>query len=92
MKIARVGLLILGLGIIGLTGCASQPKAYLSVEKSPMKVTYIDYNRDINPKTVAMIVQQVKNTHNSNQKLNEKNEIIISYDASVSETINKGGM
>ena len=71
-----------------IIGCSHKPQAkgYVCVEKSPIKITYIDYHKEITPNTVRDIVNQAHEFPYKNQKMNENNNVIISYDAKVTHT------
>ena len=58
-----------------------QPKAYVSVEKPPVKVTYIDFHKDITPETVDMMIRHAMRFKYEEMIMNDKNEIIIDYNA-----------
>ncbi len=78
---------VLAVSLLLLFGCAQpQPKGYVSIEKSPIKITYIDYHNDITPYTVQVLVNQVKNVPYKSHDLNEKNEVIIGYSANIDYT------
>ncbi len=75
---------IVSLHTVGIiAGCSfrHQPKAYISIEKQPVKVTYIDYHRDISPSTVDMLMTKVSAVPFRAAQLNKENAVIISYDA-----------
>ena len=74
------------LAILALQGCASdhQLKSYVSVEKPPMKMTYIDYSQDISPDDVDRYIRAVSLVPYHNVKLNENSNIDIKYNVNAS--------
>ena len=80
--------LIVGMFSMSLNGCTRhQPKAYVCVEKAPLKVTYIDYHKDISPATIDMLIQRAKHFKDSDYPLNNSNTVVIGYDAKVEQVI-----
>ena len=73
-----------------MTACSfkAQPKAYVCVEKPPLKVTYIDYDRDIATNTVDAIIRHATIVPYKACKLNDRNEVVISYDVKANHTSN----
>ena len=66
-----------------LNGCSyvPHPKGYVCVEKPPIKVTYIDYHKDITAKTVHDMMNDTKAFKWQPSTVNEKNEVIVDYNA-----------
>lgn len=71
------------IGII--TGCTqrAQPKAWLSVEKKPMRVIYVDYHKDITPQTAQNMIDQVSKIPFHDTKIEPMTGIIVDYDDDV---------
>ena len=71
-----------------LTGCSyrHKPKAYLCIEKPPIKVTYIDFHRDITPQTVDMVMSKTYLFPYQKMKMNNENTVTVSYDAEATHT------
>jgi hypothetical protein len=66
---------------IFFSGCAKhQPKAWVSVEKPPIRVIYLDYDKDISANTVHCLVEQVKDTKFHGTPFNPSTEIKVSTD------------
>ena len=63
------------------SGCSyrMKPKAYVCVEKPPIKVTYLDYHKDITPETVGMVIDKTRSFKYQEEPLNERNEISVIY-------------
>ena len=88
-KATKVTLLfVVFFNIMGLMiGCTrhSQPKAYVCVEKPPVKITYIDFHKDITPTTVDMMIRHARFFPYKEMQLNSSNQVIIDYTANTSE-------
>jgi hypothetical protein len=69
--------ILVTMGTVGMIGCAQkiQPKAWLSVEKAPMRVIIVDNEKDINPETVHMIVDHLMSVDYKDYKFNDKTNI-----------------
>ena len=69
-----------------LIGCskAHQPKAWVSVEKPPMRVIYIDYEKDISAATVYNLSNSIRGLPYEDYKFNDSMNVNISYDATAS--------
>ena len=96
MKRAAKYILLLVLAIQAtwlIIGCSARhrPKAYVCVEKSPLKVTYIDFHKDITPETVQGLVNSAKTFPYKKMNNNKENIVIIDYDAksAYNETVAK---
>jgi hypothetical protein len=75
-----------------LSGCTRhQPKAFVSVEKSPMRVIYVDYERDISPSDVHEIVNLVSKTKFNKSCFNSDTVIDIraSYKLDYKDTVSR---
>ena len=72
------------LALASLQGCAGkhEPKSYVSVEKAPMKVVYIDYSRDIKATDVDRYIRAVSNVPYQDIKLNENSVVDVRYNVS----------
>ena len=86
-RTAKIVLIFIGLLYV-LAGCAYKPQAkgYICIEKTPFKLTYIDYEKEITPDVVHDLVGTAKWFPYKETKLNDKNEVIIGYDATVIHT------
>jgi len=71
--------------VLLVSGCSykHEPKAYVCIEKPPIKTTYIDFEKDITPETVRMMINETSNFKYQDTSLNDKNEIIIDYNGNV---------
>jgi len=79
-------ILILSIMLIGIiVGCSQrlQPKAWLSVEKAPMRVIIVDNEKDITPATINMVIRQVHQTGYKDYQFNPTTGVSISTDHSV---------
>ena len=67
------------IGLVVLIGCAQkiQPKAWLSVEKSPMRVIIVDSEKDITPETIHMVVDHVMNVDYKDYQFNDNTGISV---------------
>ncbi len=70
------------LGII--VGCSDklQPKAWLSVEKAPMRVIIVDNEKDITPATINMVIRQVHQTSYKDYQFNPTTAVSVTADYS----------
>ncbi len=70
---------------LAILGCSSrphyQPKAWVSVTKPPIRIIYMDYEKDITAETVHRLTQQVKDVKYEDYKFNENANISIGFDA-----------
>ena len=89
MKNGAITLLIVIVGVsvvalLLLQGCAQkhEVKSYVSVEKPPIKLTYIDYSRDVTPNDVDKYIHSISKVPYKNIKLNENNIVDIHYSVS----------
>ena len=84
LLIGIAGLNILAISL--LQGCTSrhQLKSYVSVEKAPIKFTYIDYSQDIKPTDVDRYIKAVSSVPYRNTKLNESSIVDVRYNVSAS--------
>ena len=66
-------------------GCSArhQPKAWLSVEKKPLRVIYIDYHKDITPATTQMVMREASRFKFHDTDMNPTPSVVIDYDADV---------
>jgi len=82
MKIYIKIVLLFIISLCILIGCGYKPhpKAYMCISKPPMKITYIDYHRDINACVVNAMISKVADIPYKNIKLNESNTVSINYD------------
>ena len=64
-------------------GCSQrpQPKAWVSVEKPPMRVIFVDNEHDIHSDTVHRLVNQIKGIKFEDIDFNSETMIGIQYDA-----------
>jgi len=82
VKVALIFTVSLHTGVF-LIGCSSkipQPKAWVSVEKPPVRVIYIDYEKDITADTVHKLTDQVSRVRYEDYKFNDNAIVGISYD------------
>jgi hypothetical protein len=74
-----------------VSGCSllrkQQPKAIMIVEKPPIRTIYIDYHKDINQRTVDMVMDNFVSMPYQNYKFNPETKVTISYDAEVKSTV-----
>ena len=89
-------LLIITIFALLLTACnRHQPKAWVSVEKAPMRVIYVDYYKDINESTVKYLARCLRDVKFNNYKFNEVTGINVKtcykldYKDEVTKTLNK---
>jgi hypothetical protein len=63
--------------MLALIGCSQgiQPKAWLSVEKAPMRVIIVDNEKDIEPETVHRIISQLKGIEYESYQFNSGTNI-----------------
>ena len=82
MKTYAKAVLLFILILYGLAGCSytPHPKGYVCVSKPPIKITYIDYHKDINACVVNAMIDRAVSVPFQNVKLNERNEVAVSYD------------
>ena len=87
-RVILIFILIFWIAVI-IVGCSTkpQPKAYVCIEKSPLKITYIDYHKEITPETVTSMVNQAKSFKYQREHMNHKNEILIDYNSHVSSKV-----
>ncbi len=66
-----------------VSGCSqhSQPKGWLSVEKSPIRVIIVDNEKDIEPGLIHRVISSVKTTKYEDVDFNENTNIGINFDA-----------
>ena len=83
-KYIRYGsvVILLVMGAVVLIGCAQkiQPKAWLSVEKAPMRVILVDNEKDITPQTVHMVIDHVNSVDYRDYKFNDNTGISLHSD------------
>ncbi len=88
-KLAALVLLfvfVLNMGaVLLLSGCSyrHKPRGYVCIEKPPIKTTYVDFDKDITPETVRMMMNETHRFTYRDMKLNERNEITVNYSGSV---------
>lgn len=72
-----------------IIGCTThrEPKAWVSVEKPPIRVIYVDYSSDIQPATVHKITQQVSRLKFEDYDFNENTTIGIDVAANINSTV-----
>ena len=78
-------MLILSIMLLGIIiGCSNrlQPKAWLSVEKAPMRVIIVDNEKDITPATINMVIRQVHHTSFKDYKFNPYTGVSVTTDHS----------
>ena len=94
-----MAVLTLNVGVVLLMGCSRptyKPKAWVSVEKPPMRVIYMDFEKDITPAMVHQLTYQVSQVPYRNYKFNDTASINVGFDATAnsshsdSTTINVG--
>ncbi len=80
-----LGVLFINIGAVILTGCTSrpgyQPKSWVSVTKPPIRVIYMDYEKDIDANTVHRLTEQVKTVPYRDYMFNENANINIGFNA-----------
>ena len=74
-------------------GCSTkpQPKAWLSIEKAPMRVIFVDNERDIKSETVHRLVNQMKDMKFDKVEFNQDTFIGMDHDIdySISDNVVK---
>lgn len=87
------------MAIVAIIGCSQsiQPKAWLSVEKAPMRVIVVDNEKDIEPEVIHMIIDHLENIKYENYHFNTETGIginhVVDYDRDdhTSSSITVGG-
>ena len=64
-----------------LSGCAEKPKAWLSIEKPPIRVILIDTDSDINVSTIRMLMREVKQYPYADVQFNPDISVNVNYNA-----------
>ena len=84
LLLALAGLNFLAIAL--LQGCAGkhQLKSYVSVEKAPMKVVYIDYSQDIDPDDVDRYIRAVSLVPFHDYQINDTSTVDVRYNVSAS--------
>ena len=84
-RAARYTLLfVVAIQTVGIiAGCTqhAQPKAWLSVEKKPMRVIYVDYHKDISPETTQMVIDRLTKIPFRETDMDPMTGIVVDYDA-----------
>jgi hypothetical protein len=84
-KAAKITLIfIVFLNTIGLIiGCSHkpQPKSWVEVVRPPMRVTYIDFAKDIDPKDVHNLSLMMSKMRFYDYKFNDASSLHIDYSA-----------
>ena len=73
-----------------ITGCSTLPqhKAWVSVEKAPMRVILVDNEKDIDPQDVCVIVDKLKDIKYEDYQFNDSTSISVNYDATATQVSN----
>ena len=79
LKYGAISILVF-MGVLGVIGCSQsiQPKAWLSVEKAPMRVILVDNERDISPQTVHMVIDHLNHIKYENYQFNSNTGVTVS--------------
>ena len=87
-KYIRYGavVILVVMGIVALIGCGHkiQPKAWLSIEKAPMRVIIVDNEKDISPATIKMIMNHVGSMQYEDYQFNSSTNVGLSHDVDFS--------
>ena len=69
--------ILIFIGICIVVGCtqAIQPKAWVSIEKPPIKIVIVDNEKDITPETIDMLLQHTRRFQYQNYKFNENTNV-----------------
>ena len=63
-----------------LTGC-SRPKAFVEITKSPVKIVYVDYEKEITPQVVQSLLRQASKVPFDDTVFTSGYNLTIDYDA-----------
>ena len=81
--------------LVFIIGCSQkiQPKAWLSVEKSPMRVIIFDSEKDVDPKVVKMVIDSLVDIPYNDYVFNDETRIgvdtKVDYKKDFVDTINR---
>ena len=100
-KYIRYGsvVILVAIGIVSIIGCSQgiQPKAWLSVEKAPMRVILVDNEKDISPETVHMVIDHLNMIKYEDYQFNSNTGVSVTTSvddqrhSSSSNTLDIGG-
>jgi hypothetical protein len=74
-----------------LVGCSDKPEvaSWVSIEKPPIKIVYVDRDRTITPETVRQLVGQARLFPYEDYQFNTAANIGISNEQSISEDLSQ---